>query len=279
MEANKILSADILDIIFEGKNKNYGAYDLRKTYNARIKKALLVTGIVLALLLAFILIYAKTAGKKTVIESKEVVMAEAKKDAPPPPPVVPPPPPPPPPPPAIRSIQFTPPIVKKDNEIKQPKEIKEIDTTKAISTATNETTNTEQKVKEKVPETIKESKIIVDPVVKDEDKVFLAVENESEYPGGSKEFQKYLMKNLNVNTPTEGGATAAGNYTVIVRFVVRRDGAIEDVVAETDPGFGCGAEAVKIIKRSKNWIPGNQNGTKVSSVKRQPITFQVTDDQ
>ncbi len=38
MEANKILSADVLDLIFEGKNKDYGAYDLRKTYNRRITK-------------------------------------------------------------------------------------------------------------------------------------------------------------------------------------------------------------------------------------------------
>jgi protein TonB len=38
MDINKILSADVLDIIFEGRNKAYGAYDLRKTYNNRIKK-------------------------------------------------------------------------------------------------------------------------------------------------------------------------------------------------------------------------------------------------
>ena len=40
MEANKILSADILDLVFEGRNKEYGAYDLRKTYNKRIIMAL-----------------------------------------------------------------------------------------------------------------------------------------------------------------------------------------------------------------------------------------------
>ena len=44
MEANKILKADILDIIFEGKNKSYGAYELRKTYNKRLTRALIITG-------------------------------------------------------------------------------------------------------------------------------------------------------------------------------------------------------------------------------------------
>ena len=51
MEINKILTADILDIIFEGRNKDYGAYDLRKTYNKRLRIALLVTAVVVLLLL------------------------------------------------------------------------------------------------------------------------------------------------------------------------------------------------------------------------------------
>ena len=51
MEANKILNADLLDIIFDGKNKSYGAYDLRKTYSSRLRKALLATFIALAVIL------------------------------------------------------------------------------------------------------------------------------------------------------------------------------------------------------------------------------------
>ena len=51
MEANKILSADVLDIIFDGKNKDYGAYELRKTYNRRITRALVITGSVALLAL------------------------------------------------------------------------------------------------------------------------------------------------------------------------------------------------------------------------------------
>ena len=50
MDVNKILNADILDIIFEGRNKEYGAYDLRKTYNKRLIRAILGTAIVILLL-------------------------------------------------------------------------------------------------------------------------------------------------------------------------------------------------------------------------------------
>jgi len=53
MQANKILQADVLDIIFEGKNKLYGAYELRKSYNGRLKKALFITGSFLLLICMF----------------------------------------------------------------------------------------------------------------------------------------------------------------------------------------------------------------------------------
>ena len=51
MEISKILTADILDIVFEGRNKEYGAYDLRKTYNKRVKRALIITASTAALIL------------------------------------------------------------------------------------------------------------------------------------------------------------------------------------------------------------------------------------
>ena len=50
MEATKILNADLLDILFDNKNKDYGAYNLRRTYNKRITTALLITAGITALL-------------------------------------------------------------------------------------------------------------------------------------------------------------------------------------------------------------------------------------
>src|SRR6188474_392384 len=44
MDTNKILSADLLDLVFDNRNKDYGAYELRKTYHIRITKALVFTG-------------------------------------------------------------------------------------------------------------------------------------------------------------------------------------------------------------------------------------------
>jgi protein TonB len=97
MEANKILSADILDLVFEDRNKDYGAYQLRKTYNRRIIQALVITAsvAVLALLGSFLASTLDSGSSK--LEIKEVTLAdieqEEKKDVPPPPPTPPPPPP------------------------------------------------------------------------------------------------------------------------------------------------------------------------------------------
>src|SRR5919205_2372868 len=121
MEANKILSADLLDLLFEDRNKAYGAYDLRKTYNRRIRLALIITfGVVAAIFVASFL--AKTLAPKQAakIEVKDVVLEnvkqeEEKKPEPPPPP-----PPPKQEPPKVEMKQFTPPVIKKDEEVEKP---------------------------------------------------------------------------------------------------------------------------------------------------------------
>src|SRR5258705_11114770 len=108
MEANKILSADILDIIFEGKNKQYGAYQLRKSYKKTLTKALIITGSALLLILGGTVLanfINDNSGKK--FNTVETQMAEIKAEEPPPPPPVPPPQPQnPPPPPEINQVKF-----------------------------------------------------------------------------------------------------------------------------------------------------------------------------
>ncbi|NDE09725.1 MAG: energy transducer TonB, partial [Chitinophagia bacterium] len=79
MEINKILTADILDIIFDGKNKQYGAYDLRKTYNSRLKNAVIITiSLVLLAFLGTILSDYIAKNSKVEIEVLDTQMAEVK---------------------------------------------------------------------------------------------------------------------------------------------------------------------------------------------------------
>ena len=271
MEINKILTADILDIIFDGKNKQYGAYDLRKTYNSRLKNAVIITiSLVLLALLGTILSDYISKNSKVEIEVLDTQMAEVKKnDAPPPPP--PPPPPKAPPPPEINQVKFTPPKIGKDEEVKEDEKIEEIKEDQVISTKTVESDNKTQIV---APVEDKGTQIVEAPKADDEDKVFTKVENEAQFPGGTAAWVRYLQKNLNANTPVDNGARS-GTYQVIVKFIVSKDGSISEVQPETKHGYGMEEEAIKIIKRGPKWTPALQNGRNVNAYRRQPITFVV----
>ena len=273
METNKILTADILDIIFDGKNKLYGAYDLRKSYNGRLTKALIITG-ALALVVFLSSVFANMVGnnKKDDIEVLDTQMAEIKKNDAPPPPPTPPPPPKAPPPPEINQVKFTPPKIVKDEEVKPDEKIEEIKEDQAISTKTVESENKEQIVQAPVED--KGTQVVEAPKADDEDKVFTKVENEAQFPGGETAWRRYLEKNLNANAPVDNGAPG-GTYQVIVKFIVSKDGSISDVQAETKHGYGMEDEAVKIIKRGPKWTPALQNGRNVNAYRRQPITFVV----
>src|SRR3954471_23831979 len=102
METNQILQAHVFDILFEGRNKMYGAYELRKSYNKRLKTAIMV--MIGCCLFAFL---ATVAGKNNVHQSAGLIVAgdvTIQKLEPLQPAVIPPPPPPPPPPPAPKPI-------------------------------------------------------------------------------------------------------------------------------------------------------------------------------
>ncbi len=277
MESNKILNADILDIIFDGKNKAYGAYQLRKTYNSRMVKALIAVGVILLFVVGG-MVLANIINNRTAKDELEVVdtqMAEVKKDEPPPPPP-PPPPPTPPPPPEIKQIQFTPPKIVKDEEVKKDEVIKEIEEDAVISTKTVESENTKQVIQAPVED--KGTQVVEVPTkVVEEDKIFTKVEIEAEYPGGQGAWGNYLRKNLNANVASDGGA-APGSYTVIVRFIVAKDGTISEVTPETSIGYGMEQEAVRAIKKGPKWTPAQQNGNVVKAYRRQPITFVVAEE-
>ena len=136
MDINKIMSADILDLIFEGRNKEYGAYELRKSYNRRLAWALIGTAIACILLIGgYFLSNAMGGDKDTAQMVQQDInleeIKEEKKEEPPPPP------PPKPEPPKVEIAKFTPPKIVKDEEVKEdekPPEIEKLEDT-AIRTA------------------------------------------------------------------------------------------------------------------------------------------------
>ena len=276
MDINKLQTADILDIIFDGRNKEYGAYDLRKTYNKRLRNALFAT-IGICLLMLVLSIIANSAGKEkqqVMVQdmSLENMKNEEKKPEPPPPP-----PPPKQEPPKVEITKFTPPKIVKDEEVKpdeESKEVEKLEDTK-IGTFNQEGAKDEGLVATPVE---KSTGVVEAPKVEEDyDKVFTVVQIPAEFPGGTSAWSRYLERNLNRDIPVENGAPP-GRYTVVVAFTVSKTGAISDVAAENDPGYGTKAEAIRVITKGPAWKPAVQNGRNVIYRHKQAITFVVSED-
>src|SRR6266498_2580092 len=195
MEANKILTADVLDLIFEDRNKDYGAYNLRKTYNKRIRNALVITAsIALLALLGSVLANQLNKWPKIKISDEltlqNIETKEEKKEEPPPPP---------PPiqePPKVEMTQFTPPKIVKDEEVKKediPPEQEKLEDTK-ISTQNQEGVKTDELTPTDLDQ---KQEVIVKKEEDDENYVWTKVENEAEFLGGDKAWAKFLTNNLN----------------------------------------------------------------------------------
>lgn len=276
MDINKIMSADVLDIIFDGRHKEYGAYDLRKTYNKRITQALLGTiALCLLLFVGSILANSFKKEKKNEIIVQDVSLEDMKKEEKKPD-IPPPPPPPKQDPPKVEITKFTPPKIVKDEEVKEPPPEQEKLADTKIGTINQEGTKDEGIVAPPVAST--GTGVVEAPKVEEDyDKVFTTVQIESEFPGGAAAWSKYLNRNLNADVPSSNGAPP-GKYTVMVSFIVDKEGNISEVSADTDPGYGTKDEAIKVIKKGPKWTPAIQNGRKVTSRKRQAITFQVSEE-
>src|SRR2546423_494560 len=138
MEADKILNADLDDIIFEGRNKSYGAYFLRKSYKNHIITAGIVT--LAAFILAFSIPYIKSLFEKNTVTEKPKVELTTLSAPPPLDKTAPPPPPPDLPPPPPKTIKFTPPVIKPDEQVppdQEPPPVEELKTEEPAAVTTD----------------------------------------------------------------------------------------------------------------------------------------------
>lgn len=273
METKNILSADILDILFEGRNKMYGAYDLRKTYDKRIAYSLAGT---FFLCLIFVVGSILANGKKktapvefaTTIELENFKKEEPKQELPPPPKQEMP---------KVEMARFTTPKIVIDEDVKPDEQVKEIDELVNAKIGTIDVKGTEDVGVVNPPVEIGTGVKKLSPPEDDIDKIFIVVQNPAEFSGGTDGWRKYLERSLNADLPNENGAPA-GSYTVTVSFIVDRTGAISDVKAENDPGYGTKNEAIRVIQKGPKWKPAIQNGREVIYRHKQNITFRVAEN-
>jgi hypothetical protein len=106
-------------------------------------------------------------------------------------------------------------------------------------------------------------------------KIFEKVDIEAAFPGGVEAWRTYLERKVNGGVASDNGAPD-GAYTVIVQFVVDKEGNISNVKALTKHGYGMEKEVVRIITKGPKWVPAMQDGQTVRAYRKQPVIFVVT---
>jgi protein TonB len=264
-----------VDLVFEGKNQNYGAYQLRKNTGSRNVKAMLIMLAIGIAIAAFVAIkgvvenamkqdvaieadveLAKLAEKKEAkVEKKEepkIEKVEVEK--------------------VKSSVKFVPPVIKKDSEVKPEEELKsqeELNKTNTAIGAFDVKGNDEA-----AGEVLKAKEVIAqpEPPKEEETKVFDVVEQMPSFPGGPSALMQYLSSNIKYPVVAEENGVQG---RVVCTFVVERDGSITDVrvIKSVDPSLD--KEAVRVVKSMPKWIPGKQNGSAVRVKYTVPVTFRL----
>ena len=103
---------------------------------------------------------------------------------------------------------------------------------------------------------------------------FYPIGTGSKIPGGRAAWTQFLRQNLKADMPLED-KWAAGTYTVIVKFVVAKDGSVSNIVTENYTNSKTAQMCVDLIKSRPKWVPGSQKNAVVGSDRKQPITFVV----
>ena len=261
---NSVVDDSRNDIVFEGHNQDYGAYQIRRRYNWTVTIILgcMIGALALGMIVKVVLnMQGEEVEKETVLDMTTIDLTPppADKNEPPPPP-------PPPPPPVMETVKFVPPVIKDDAVETDPPPPQEKIADTQVSTVTQEGDgdavvvptdgNGTGVVEEKAPE------------------IFTVVEEMPEFPGGAMEMMKYIQKNIQYPQMAKEAGLSGKCF---LKFVVNGNGNITDVqVLKGVPGCGeCDREAIRVVKSMPNWKPGKQNGRSVNVFFNLPINFQL----
>lgn len=280
MNTANIYNADFLDILFEGRNKDYGAYELRRSEERRVRKALMGTASI-----ALVVIGGYVAGNSiktipTAIRTDAHTSAVLKELAVPPPEnkVIPPPMPanPTPPPPAASSIKVATPTITPDELVRAADEVVKLDSigNKTIALTTTKGDDINGADLGSILGTPGGTGHVVEAPAGGNaaaDKPYTFVEMMPSFPGGEAALAKFLRDN--VHYPHLAQETEIQG-SVFVQFIVDREGNIRDVkTMGANKGGGLEEEAMRVVKKMPKWKAGKQNGEYVNVQFSLPIRF------
>jgi protein TonB len=244
------------DIVFVDRNKEYGAYKLRKKYSSTVMVALLIGIIILSTAIITPYINAKALENQKQRAERQVEIKLENLDQPNET-VAPPPPPPPPPADVVQQQRYVPPVVV---DTIKPEEMTQLMT--ADQAQTEVTDKEVVEVVEQVKEEVQEADAEATP--------FVVVEEMPMFPGGDTELLKYISEH------TQYPEVAKENNIqgrVIVRFCVTSKGGVSQVsvLKGVDPELD--KEAIRVVNTLPTFKPGKQGGKPVPVWYMVPITF------
>lgn len=265
-----------VDLVFEGRNQNYGAYKLRKGTSKRNIISIIVVAALAALAFAGMALKhivdakAKVAAtqvteisalnqpkkqaqvkKQIKVEEPEKVVERVKS-----------------------SVKFTAPVIKKDNEVKPEDELKTQDQLMNNKAAIggfdvkgNDDANGEiLKAKEVIAQPVEQ------PKHEEENKVFDIVEEMPSFPGGMGALNKYLHDNVHYPVVAQENGVQG---RVTISFVVEKDGSVTDVKVAKSVDPSLDKEALRVVRSMPRWTPGKQNGATVRVKYNVPVNFRL----
>ncbi len=298
-----------LDLVFESKNKAYGAYTLRKKSPVYTAIGFLISSL---LILGAFVVFWIINRPEPLIETDGTIKMQHRKvigysqlDAPPPIEVAPPPEVAPTTPKIVKhrkiaSKKFLPPIVKPDEEVVDEeiiptqeelklvnpgKKTEEGDTLGAVDLKEYEEaiieididpTNTIKEEKKEKPAPVVEEVLPPPPPPPKKKQVYDIVEIPPKFPGGEEALIRFVGENLEYpQIARENGIQG----TVVLKLIIEADGSISDVLVLRGLGGGCEKEAIRVVHSMPKWEPGIQNGKKVRVGVALPIRFKLIQEQ
>lgn len=250
------------DIVFERRNKDYGAYVLRKLYskNVVISVVIMLSSIGLIFAYPYIVAFIKSQGPEEVLEAKVLTTVTLDQPPPinpnqPPPPKVDVPPP-------IKTIKYVAPKVTKEEVVEE-----EMPTVEELKQTEVSTVSQEGETAVVFEEPVKA--VVVED---DEDKIFTVVEQTAEFPGGMEALYKFLQKNFRYPNSARR-MNVSGR--VFVQFIVDKEGKISNVEVVKGLSPDCDKEAIRVVELMPPWKPAKQNGRSVKSKFVFPVVFKL----
>ena len=268
------------DIVFEGKNQEFGAYEMRKNSDARHNKAMIVVVIIIGILFLIPLLINTVLPKAEerpedvteqamvnladAVEEEEQIEEEQQRYEEPEPEVLPEE--------VLNTVKVTELAIVDDDKVKAEDEIKNQDDLKETTTAFGQSdfdkgTDDRNVVREHKDEIVVEEKKPVE-----ENKVFTAVEQMPQFPVGESALMQYISKNIKYPpVAMENGIQGR----VVVQFVVTKTGKIGEVKIARGKDPDLDKEAMRVVKSLPDFIPGKMNGQAVNVWYTLPVTFKL----